>query len=1166
MKMRPIKLKIKGLNSFIDSQSVDFEKLTDKGLFGIFGPTGSGKSTILDGITLALYGEVARKSSNYMNTNCDSLNVSFEFQISAREIKRYRVDREFRRERKTGSVRTRSAKIIDITDENEVILEEGAKTVTGKCEEIIGLRLEDFTRTVVLPQGKFSEFLKLEGKDRRNMLERLFSLQKYGDNLSIKLNSKIRAEKEKASILEGELKGYEHISDEALKEKTKVLMETKEQCDKFQMELKLYEEKFSKGKELWNLQNELKEQLDRDNKLKEKADEINESERKVTLAESALKVKPYVDSYETTLKQTDDITNKLSDLNSKSEIIKENKVKLESLLEVAKGKKENELPELTIKQQKVIDAIEEKKLVNDLEKETVSLKDNIDEIERNGKSINSEIEKNEKNLKNLNDSIIAKENRVEDLIVPEEYKKKVNDGIVISNTCENLSKQKYNLLVSKENILSNIEKAKIKSENLLEKLKESKNLLIKYNEEFKQLVENCPGDENTLLNLQEKLSILRDKWSKYKDYNADLHKSNTNIEALKKQMDNKEKDKVSAELEISELKDSIKKIETENIAHTLRKALLEGEACPVCGSKHHFIENITVPESNNIDQLKVDLSSKEKKYTVLTEEIIKAQTNIKGEKKNVEENQLKIHELGEKFKSDSVEELKNKFDVLKYNVGIFNAKKIDLDKKSKSLGEEKSSLEVEYSRENTRLIENQQQLKKVEEDLKELDEQFGKANKQLSVLKVDLKVEDFKGKRDEISQKEKEKTILQKEIKDLRNKLDSWLLIKENLGKELGSLREDFREKRTTLIEKNKNIEEKEKSIKNKVGNIDDLEGLRAKICDFIRLIKEEYEKLEKDKNKIEIQYNQCNSDIIATKSELSSLKERVIKDKENLENALSEEGIKSIDNAKVNFMVKEEIHKLKLQIEEYKNLRAKLMGTIESLKKKIDNRSLSEEQWIEIQNVKNNKDETLRNLEENKIKLETEVKSIGESILEKQKLLKDKGELDHKLSLLDDLDKLFKGKKFVEFVAANQLKYISIEACKWLKDITAGNYGLEVDDNGKFLIRDYKNGGAQRDASTLSGGETFVASLALALALSAQIQLKGTAPLELFFLDEGFGTLDDNLLEVVMDSLEKIHNDRLSIGIISHVESIKNRVPVKLIVTAAEAGFGGSKVRIERS
>ena len=177
--------------------------------------------------------------------------------------------------------------------------------------------------------------------------------------------------------------------------------------------------------------------------------------------------------------------------------------------------------------------------------------------------------------------------------------------------------------------------------------------------------------------------------------------------------------------------------------------------------------------------------------------------------------------------------------------------------------------------------------------------------------------------------------------------------------------------------------------------------------------------------------------------------------------------------------------------------------------------------------------------------------------------LLGKKEKLDHKLALLSDLEKLFKGKKFVEFVAAHQLKYISMEASKRLKEITNGNYGLEVDENGKFIIRDYKNGGAERDATTLSGGETFLASLALALALSAQIQLKGTAPLELFFLDEGFGTLDDNLLDVVMSSLEKIHNDKLKIGIISHVEAIKNRVPMQLVITPAEAGRGGSKVEI---
>ena len=76
---------------------------------------------------------------------------------------------------------------------------------------------------MVLPQGKFSEFLKLEGRARRDMLERLFNLQKYGDNLSSKLKAEITKEENKYKELSGELKGYENINEEDLKEKEEEL-------------------------------------------------------------------------------------------------------------------------------------------------------------------------------------------------------------------------------------------------------------------------------------------------------------------------------------------------------------------------------------------------------------------------------------------------------------------------------------------------------------------------------------------------------------------------------------------------------------------------------------------------------------------------------------------------------------------------------------------------------------------------------------------------------------------------------------------------------------------------------------------------------------------------------------------------------------------------------
>ena len=78
-----------------------------------------------------------------------------------------------------------------------------------------------------------------------------------------------------------------------------------------------------------------------------------------------------------------------------------------------------------------------------------------------------------------------------------------------------------------------------------------------------------------------------------------------------------------------------------------------------------------------------------------------------------------------------------------------------------------------------------------------------------------------------------------------------------------------------------------------------------------------------------------------------------------------------------------------------------------------------------------------------------------------------------------------------------------------------------------------------------------FITSLSLALALSSSIQLNGAAPLEFFFLDEGFGSLDDDLLDTVMNSLEQLQSKKRSIGIISHVEAIQTRVPVCLLYTS---------------
>ena len=1173
-KMKPIRLEVKGLNSFIDKQVVEFDKLTERGLFGIFGPTGSGKSTILDGITLALYGDIARKSSNYINTNCDGVYVSYEFQITGNEVKRYRVDREFKRDNKSGGIRNKSSKIIDITGGVENVLEEKAKAVTSKCEEIIGLKLDDFMRTVVLPQGKFSEFLKLEGKERRNMLERLFNLRKYGDDLSSKLSFEIRKEKDKMNVLEGQLKGYEGISEEALKAKEEEIKEINLSIKSKEELLNKIKKEFEEAEKVWNTQKELYDKRIEEESLVSRSEEIKSFKERVEISNKADKVIVFINNLEEILKEINKEDLKFNELNKKLEELinlrEENKLKFE---EVAK-KKEEKLPDLRLKKEKLLESQKERDILFQIKADGVKLKEACKKIFEDRSKCDTKLNSIEENEKRLNEELKEKEERKEELFVHEEFKNKINSGLFILNSYEGLDKQ-FNEIKSEEielkKYIKNLTEDKEKSEKDLKVKIES---LSKTRDKLESLLKKTPGDSNSILEKQIKLGEYREKLNKYKEIKNSLEeslKSKNNFEEKLKAFENQ---KLLLEKEVRELKEYINKVKVEELAHKLRENLVDGECCPVCGSTHHElnkVEKINLEESNEKTTL---LESKEEKLKELILEFSKIEATLEYENKKIEELNISIEEVGE-VNEERLKSLEEEFNTLKDKIEEFNLKKENLEKDLEKLKEEKNNLENIFNKAEVILCEKIVREKEIASKIKELDKELKLKNSELNSIKNELKIEDIKLENELILKKEKEKNLLEKEIRILRTQLEESNKIKDELREKRDALKEDYLSQKSLLDGKVEVYREKERMIKGSLkGLIDealpiekiDIKGLLEELQLEIDYIEKAYLNLSEEKEKLEKAFNNMNQEVAVTKERVNSLKLRKENEEKKVNLALEEEGFKTILEVKDGILSKDEKEKLKILIEEYDNNLIKVRANIELLIKKLNGKSLTEEEWTRVLQEKNNTEKELKEVEELKIRLVTESESIKKKLEEQRDILHIKAKQEHKLALLSDLEKLFKGKKFVEFIAANQLKYISIEASKKLKDITNGVYGLEVDENGKFIIRDYKNGGAERDASTLSGGETFLASLALALSLSSQIQLKGTAPLELFFLDEGFGTLDDNLLDVVMSSLERLHHERLSVGIISHVESIKNRVPVKLILTPAEAGLGGSKVKIERS
>lgn len=208
--MKPILLKLSGLQSYRAQQEIDFASLTETGLFGIFGPTGSGKSSLLDAITLAMYGKVERAvngTQGIMNHSEDQLSVAFTFELnSSSGARRYRVERKFKR---TGeqSVSNTISRFIEVKADGDLVMADKLAEVTRCVEEHIGLKMDDFTRAVVLPQGKFAEFLSLRGVDRRQMLQRLFHLEQYGDRLALKLSRRVKENEAALRALEAEQQG-----------------------------------------------------------------------------------------------------------------------------------------------------------------------------------------------------------------------------------------------------------------------------------------------------------------------------------------------------------------------------------------------------------------------------------------------------------------------------------------------------------------------------------------------------------------------------------------------------------------------------------------------------------------------------------------------------------------------------------------------------------------------------------------------------------------------------------------------------------------------------------------------------------------------------------------------------------------------------------------------
>ena len=289
--MKPIRLELKEFGPY-KNEIIEWDKIINEPIFLITGKTGSGKSTLFDAITYALYNKTTGgKDIASLRTKTaldkDKTQVNFDFELSG---KKYRIERTLAY-LKAGNKNLTSGKValMQYNDEKLEVIATKEQEVKEKVEELIGLDDKQFCQIIILPQGKFKEFLLSKSSEKKETLRSLFNTyfyQKFVEQLqeqAKKLDSSHK-QKEKELItrfeqfdIEEELTKFEYLKDENFEEILSIIHSQEETIKNEKKELLKLERSFSKEKENFI---ELSKLNDKFSQLKSNKSELEELSKK----------------------------------------------------------------------------------------------------------------------------------------------------------------------------------------------------------------------------------------------------------------------------------------------------------------------------------------------------------------------------------------------------------------------------------------------------------------------------------------------------------------------------------------------------------------------------------------------------------------------------------------------------------------------------------------------------------------------------------------------------------------------------------------------------------------------------------------------------------------------------------------------------------------------
>jgi exonuclease SbcC len=1258
------RIAIENLNSLYGEHEIDFDgELDDASLFLIVGPTGSGKTTILDAVSLALFGTTPRLDhiGNVRDRAAAILShetgrgeavVEFSRRTADGRRMRYRAVWQVHRanEHPDGNIqrpRREIAKRLPHEDDWEIV--ENSKTQReyqpAFDEALQEMEADDFWRSILLAQGEFTAFLEAGEDEKASILERLTSTEVY-EQLGKRAYDKRYEVRSERDDLQETIEAFDDDLDEQIEGLEEKLETIEEKLEARDDELEQLEARLD-----WvERRRDLEERLDQKRERLEEAREQREArESDFERLELADRLEPGREELETVERARERLDELREERDNRVEAIEQRELELEAAETVFEIRR-RDLDSLEDVEADAREAIRRTRefdtRIEGLESERDELEDELESTREQLGEIESEVDERSDVLETRRDELGDVEERVDELAdyepLLEEFsglETRVEQFVDRRSEVEHLEDEIDELesdLADETNELEGldeeVESHREEVETQSEYLEEARDRLDRALEDAdspaerrRDLDERHESLEERLEHLetfQTTLATIDDHASTLDETEAEASEQQEQLDALESEIDTLDEREAEIERERSEVETRLDELDEQLRYDDAREALEAGDPCPVCGSETHpAVETHSTDETVETRRDERERLREERKtFDAELDEIREERRELETDRAELEGRWESTCETIADLE-ETIEEANN--DLERLAETLREEADATLEVSNRSLGAIERDLEchLELTRRQARKIEDaKEELGEANEQYESIRESYRELEDELRALESELDARS--STRDDLADE------LERRRQDRQSALDSLHetgteIVErfETCGladampeepefvgeasfdveaylEEAREAREAFKEERAARDELREQVEEAERELESAEREcetlretLESLENEYRETCDELDALvgtrraclgeraPDEVEarvrnQLESARDRRDEARETCRNleqDLQHHRESLQGLRESIASTDADLERAkaaletrLDELPVDGVDALREGLMPSEARRTLREELDELKTRHSNAQNAVDEAKEELDSHLDDVPEGLDPDDVDA---DALRDrvdeLESTRDDLLDERGSRDERLSHLREQREDKREIEEELEAIEkrvgiweemtDLIGTNEGEEFKKFAQAMNLRDIVQCANTHLSDLR-GRYQLAVarDERGfpklDFDVIDTSYGGMRRDTATLSGGETFLVSLALALALADYRQVE--MPIETLLLDEGFGTLDRDALDNALSVLNTLHleSDRM-IGVISHVEALEERIDHQIVV-----------------